>query len=89
MAQATGCVRFDEDTERGGFVATSTVDGNDGQVFYDYLEIFHLIERIKSGHFDAVHDRAREMALKFGPAELTPLTAEHAAADYSRGRVAA
>lgn len=89
MAQANGCVRFDEDTTRGGFVATSTIVGNDDQVFYDYLEIFHLFERIKAGHFDAVHDRARAMALKFGPAELTPLTAEHAARDYSPAPVPA
>lgn len=89
MANADGCARFDEDTTRGGFVATSTIPGNDGKVFYDYLEIFHLFERIKAGHFDAVHERAREMALKFGPAELTPLTAEHAAHDYTKVPTAA
>jgi hypothetical protein len=89
MGQASGCARFDEDTARGGFVATSTIPGNDGQVFYDYQEMYHLLERVKAGHFDAVHDRARTMAPKFGPDELTPLTAEHAARDYTQAPAAA
>jgi hypothetical protein len=82
VSNATSCIRIDEDEARGGFVFTSTIPGNDAAVFYTYEEAFHFFERVKIGYFDAVADRARLQALRFGAAELTPLTAEHAAGLY-------
>jgi hypothetical protein len=82
VGNTTGCVRIDEAPDQGGFIFSSTIPGSDGSIFYNYEEVFHFLDRVKLGYFDAVADRAEEMALKFGPAELTPLTAEHAAKDY-------
>lgn len=89
MANGPQCVRIDEDETRGGFVFTSTLPDNDDQVFYTYGEVHHFLKRVQVGYFNAVLERAQEMGLKFGPAELTPLTAEHAARDYSAARIAA
>ncbi len=84
MSNGPNCTRIDEDTERGGFVFSSTVEGNDDTVFYTYGEVHHFFERVGLGYFKAVEDRAREESLKFGPVELTPLTAEFASPHYAR-----
>lgn len=86
MSNATACVRIDEDAARGGFVFTSTIPGNNDAVFYDYAEVHHFLERVGLGYFKAVEDRAREQALMFGPAELTPLTAEFASPHYDTAK---
>jgi len=83
MTNATSCVRIDEDAERGGFVFSSTIPGVDETVLYTYGEIHHFFERVELGYFKNVADRAREEALKFGPVELTPLTAEYASPHYT------
>lgn len=84
MTNATSCVRIDEDEARGGFVFSSTVEGNNDTVLYTYGEIHHFFERVALGYFEAVETRAREEALKFGPVELTPLTAEFASSHYGQ-----
>lgn len=51
-------------TETGGeyFLATSTIEGNDGSVLYTAAEMATFLSDVKAGKWDELHARARQLS---------------------------
>lgn len=51
------CVKLTEDADLGGFIGTSTIDSNDGAVFWTYGELAQYFDDVKAGALDIIHAR--------------------------------
>ena len=55
-----GCVDIDE--VDGGFLFTSTIEGNEGHVLYTPAETAAFLDAVKAGTWDHVHRAAKAAA---------------------------
>lgn len=63
FCSAGTCVKLEEDADLGGYIATSTIDGNDGAVFYTYGEFVQFATDVKAGKLDHLIQNATDKAL--------------------------